>query len=318
MAVPNAYLLEELEPVVAENLNRHMSMAQEWHPHDYIPWSQGRDFAFLGGEDYSPEQSQLSETAKAAMFTNLLTEDNLPSYHREIATRFGRDGAWGTWVGRWTAEENRHGIAMRDYLVVTRGVDPVELERARMDYMTSGYDSGDKTSLEAVAYVSFQELATRVSHRNTGKVTHDPIADKMLARISKDENLHMVFYRNIVAAALEIAPDETMRAIADEVIGFEMPGATMAGFRRSSMIIAKAGIYDLRLHHDDVIMPVLRHWNVFDREGFGPEGEKAREELATFLTALDDQASRFVERRSENRARVAANNDGRANPDIAS
>ena len=46
------------------------------------------------------------------MFVNLLTEDNLPSYHREIATRFGRDGAWGTWVGRWTAEENRHGIAM--------------------------------------------------------------------------------------------------------------------------------------------------------------------------------------------------------------
>ena len=81
---------------------------------------------------------------------------------------------------------------MRDYLVVTRGVDPVELERARMDYMTSGYDSGDKTPLEAVTYVSFQELATRVSHRNTGKVTNDPVADRMLARISKDENLHMV------------------------------------------------------------------------------------------------------------------------------
>ena len=158
-----ARLLEELEPVVAENLDRHLGLAQEWHPHDYIPWSEGRDFAFLGGEDYSPEQSRLSETAKAAMITNLLTEDNLPSYHREIATRFGRDGAWGTWVGRWTAEENRHGIAMRDYLVVTRGVDPVELERARMDYMTSGYDSGDKTPLEAVTYGSFQELATRTT-----------------------------------------------------------------------------------------------------------------------------------------------------------
>ena len=288
-AVPTN-LLEELEPVVAENLDRHLAMAQEWHPHDYIPWSEGRDFAFLGGEDWSPEQSRLSETAKAAMFTNLLTEDNLPSYHREIATRFGRDGAWGTWVGRWTAEENRHGIAMRDYLVVTRGVDPVELERARMDYMTSGYDSGDKTALEAVTYVSFQELATRVSHRNTGKVTDDPIADRMLARISKDENLHMVFYRNIVAAALEIAPDATMRAIADEVIGFEMPGATMAGFRRNSMIIAKAGIYDLRLHHDDVIMPVLRHWDVFDRTDLGPDGEQAREELAAFLEGLDAQA----------------------------
>ena len=44
------------------------------------------------------------------MITNLLTEDNLPSYHREIAENFSQDGAWGTWVGRWTAEENRHGI----------------------------------------------------------------------------------------------------------------------------------------------------------------------------------------------------------------
>jgi acyl-[acyl-carrier-protein] desaturase len=303
---PQAAVLEELEPVVAQNLDRHLSLAREWHPHDYIPWSEGRDFAFLGGEDWAPEQSRLDETAKAAMITNLLTEDNLPSYHREIATRFGRDGAWGQWVGRWTAEENRHGIALRDYLVVTRGVDPVELERARMDYMTSGYDSGDKTPLQAVAYVSFQELATRVSHRNTGRATGDPIADQLLARIATDENLHMVFYRNLVDAAFDVDPDATMRAVADEVIGFEMPGATMAGFRKNSMLIAKAGIYDLRLHHDEVVAPILRKWKVFERTDLGPEGERAREELATFLTGLDAQATRFVESRERSRARAAA------------
>ena len=55
--------------------------------------------------------------------------------------------------------------------MVTRGVDPVELEHARMDYMTAGLRLGDKNMLEAIAYVSFQELATRVSHRNTGKAT---------------------------------------------------------------------------------------------------------------------------------------------------
>jgi acyl-[acyl-carrier-protein] desaturase len=299
-------VLIELEPVVAANLDRHLGLAREWHPHDYIPWSEGRDFAFLGGEDWAPEQSRLDETAKAAMITNLLTEDNLPSYHREIATRFGRDGAWGTWVGRWTAEENRHGIALRDYLVVTRGVDPVELERARMDYMTSGYDSGDKTPLQAVAYVSFQELATRVSHRNTGRATGDPIADKLLARIATDENLHMVFYRNLVDAAFDIDPDETMRAVADEVIGFEMPGANMAGFRKNSMLIAKAGIYDLRLHHDEVVAPILRKWRVFERSDFGAVGEQAREELAAFLAGLDSQATRFVESRERARARTAA------------
>jgi acyl-[acyl-carrier-protein] desaturase len=264
----------------------------------------GRDFQ--PDEPWNADEVPLPDSVRSALFVNLLTEDNLPSYHREIATRFGRDGAWGTWVGRWTAEENRHGIALRDYLVVTRGVDPVELERARMDYMTSGYDSGDKTALEAVAYVSFQELATRVSHRNTGRATGDPIADKLLARIATDENLHMVFYRNLVDAAFDIDPDATMRAVADEVINFEMPGANMAGFRKNSMLIAKAGIYDLRLHHDEVVAPILRKWRVFERDGFGPVGEQAREELAVFLTGLDAQAARFVEMREKQRARVAA------------
>ncbi|SEO99708.1 acyl-ACP desaturase [Trujillonella endophytica] len=303
---PHAALLTELEPVVADNLDRHLSLAKEWHPHDFVPWSEGRDFAALGGEDWSPEQSRLDETARAAMITNLLTEDNLPSYHREIATRFGRDGAWGQWVGRWTAEENRHGIALRDYLLVTRGVDPVALERARMDYMTSGYDSGDKSPLEALAYVSFQELATRVSHRNTGRATGDPIADKLLARIATDENLHMVFYRNLMAAAFDIDPDLSMQAVTTEVVGFAMPGAGMAGFRRMSTLIAKAGIYDLRLHHDEVVSPVLRAWRVFERTDLGAAGEKAREELAEFVTGLDAAASRFVESRERARARVAA------------
>jgi acyl-[acyl-carrier-protein] desaturase len=301
----NARLLHELEPVVEENLERHIALAKPWQPHDYVPWSRGRDFAFLGGEDWAPEDSPLDPVAKTAMVVNLLTEDNLPSYHREIATRFGRDGAWGEWVGRWTAEEGRHGIALRDYLVVTRGVDPVELERLRMMHMTAGYDSGDKTPLQTVAYVSFQELATRVSHRNTGAATGCPLAEQLLQRIATDENLHMVFYRNLVAAALDRAPDATMCAIRDEVVGFEMPGAGMPDFTRNSVTIAKAGIYDLRLHHDEVIQPVLRFWKIFSRD-FGPAGERAREELSTFLGLLDQQAARFIEQRDRLLARQEA------------
>jgi acyl-[acyl-carrier-protein] desaturase len=302
-------LLHELEPVVEENLNRHLSVFKNWMPHDYIPWSQGRDFAFLGGEDWVPEDSPLDPSAKVAMVVNLLTEDNLPSYHREIATRFGKDGAWGQWVGRWTAEEGRHGIALRDYLVVTRGVDPVELENLRIAHMTAGYDSGDKSALRTVVYVSFQELATRVSHRNTGRATGCPLAEQLLARIALDENLHMIFYRNLVAAAFDRAPDATMEAVRDEVLGFEMPGANMPGYTRNAVTIAKAGIYDLRLHHDAVVQPILKYWNVFTRSDLGPAGEKAREELAEFLVGLDVQASRFIEQREKMRARQAARAD---------
>ncbi|MGI8880445.1 MAG: acyl-ACP desaturase [Jatrophihabitans sp.] len=302
----HATVLHELEPVVAANLDRHLSLAKSWMPHDYVPWSRGKDFAFLGGEDWRPEDSPLDPVAKTAMIVNLRTNDNLPTYHREIATLFGRDGAWGQWVGRWTAEEGRHGIALRDYLVVTRGVDPVALEALRMEHMIAGYDSGDKTVLQALAYVSFQELATRVSHRNTGRATGCPIAEQLLARIAMDENLHMVFYRNLTSAAFDVDPDATMEAVRDEVVGFAMPGAGMTDFLRNSAIIAKAGIYDLRLHHDEVVQPVLKFWRVFERTDLGPAGEKARTELAEFLISLDAQATRFVEQRERRRAKAAA------------
>jgi acyl-[acyl-carrier-protein] desaturase len=288
-------LLRELEPVAEANLNRHLGLASEWMPHEYVPWSLGRDFDTLPWE---PGQSVLSDIAQIAFEVNLLTEDNLPSYHREIATIFGWDGVWGTWVHRWTAEEGRHSIAMRDYILVTRGVDPVTLERGRMHQMQHGYDSGSKTPLQALAYVSFQELATRISHRNTGRYTEDPGAEKLLARVAADENLHMIFYRNLVAAALEIEPSRTVRAIRDEVLGFQMPGTGIDGFDAKAKKIAKAGIYDLRIHHDDVISPLLRHWRFFDLSGLDGEAEQARADVASFLASLNSLAKRYEERKA--------------------
>ena len=300
-------ILRELEPVVEANLERHLKVAKEWMPHEYVPWGQGRDFdGVLGGEAWEPGQSQISEVAQTSLVVNLLTEDNLPSYHHEIATVFGRDGAWGTWVHRWTAEEGRHGIAIRDYLLATRSVDPVALERARMTHMGAGFESANHDDLlRSLAYVSFQELATRISHRNTGKITNDKLCDQLLARIALDENLHMLFYRNLLSAALELAPNQAMRAITEVVKSFEMPGHTIQDFTRKSVQIALAGIYDLRIHHDDVLSPVLRTWGVFDLEGLDADGEQARDELAAFLGGLDKAAARFEDKRSAHRAKLA-------------
>jgi acyl-[acyl-carrier-protein] desaturase len=154
--------------------------------------------------------------------------------------------------------------------------------------------------------VAFQELATRISHRNTGKATGDPIAEQLLARVAADENLHMVFYRNLLAAAFDLAPNESMRAVADVVAQFQMPGAGIEGFQRKALSIALAGIYDLRLHRDEVLLPVLRQWNVFDRSDLDGDGEKAREQLAAHMSELDVQATRFEEKRAARRARLDA------------
>ena len=108
--LPNIELLRALEPVAEKLINRHLSMTKDWNPHDYIPWSEGKNYYALGGQDWDPDQAKLSDVARVAMVQNLLTEDNLPAYHREIAMNFSMDSAWGYWVNRWTAEENRHGI----------------------------------------------------------------------------------------------------------------------------------------------------------------------------------------------------------------
>ncbi len=260
-------LLRELEQVVEGELNRHYAVAKEWFPHDYIPWSDGRNFdGLMEGDPWSPEDAEIPDVARSALIVNLLTEDNLPSYHHEIAVIFGRDAAWGEWVHRWTAEEGRHGIAMRDYMLVKRMVDPVELERFRMTHMSAGYQSAHGEDLmRSLAYVSFQELATRVSHRNTG-----------------------------------------MQAILDVVTTFEMPGAGIPGFQRKAVEMAVEGIYDQRQHHDDVVMPVLRYCKVFELDGLSGEGEKARTELAEFLEGLDTSATRFTEKRDALKARLAA------------
>jgi acyl-[acyl-carrier protein] desaturase len=299
-------LLRELNQPVEVELNRHLQQAKEWFPHDFIPWSEGRNYdGLMGGDPWSPDDAPVSDVARSALIVNLLTEDNLPSYHHEIATIFGRDDAWGDWVHRWTAEEGRHGIAMRDYMLVKRLVDPVALERFRMTHMSQGYQSAHSGELlRSLAYVSFQELATRVSHRNTGRYTNDPMCDQLLARIAADENLHMVFYRNLLGAALELAPDQTMVAIADVVKGFAMPGTDIPGFQRKAVEMAVAGIYDLRSHRDEVVSPVLRFWKVWDIEGLGAEGEQARAELATFMADLDKQAARFEDKRDTLRARM--------------
>jgi acyl-[acyl-carrier-protein] desaturase len=123
-------LLLELEPTGARLLDRHLSTAKEWFPHEMVPWSRGRDF--VEGESFDPSEAPLPPAVRSALILNLLTEDNLPHYFRTIVSHFGTAEVWSEWNRRWTAEEGRHSMVIRDYLTVTRSIDLRQLERARM------------------------------------------------------------------------------------------------------------------------------------------------------------------------------------------
>ena len=296
MPIPSKDLLGELEPVVGKTLERHLATAVEWFPHDFVPYELGRNFET---EPWRATDSRLDGIARTAMELNLLTEDNLPYYHLAIWEIVGGDGAWGEWIRRWTAEEGRHSIAMRDYLTVTRGVDPVALERGRMDHVSRGfYPKALPSPLDGLIYVTFQELATRIAHRNTGGITGDPAAERLMARIALDENLHYVFYRDVAGSAIELDPSAMVLAMHRQILGFTMPGFELPGFREKAIRIASAGIYDLRIHHDQVLIPVLKKWRLTELDGLSDEASCARDEIFDFLERLDVNATRFQEKRA--------------------
>jgi hypothetical protein len=137
-------------------------------------------------------------------------ELNLPYYFSSIDNLFGRDGAWGYWTRRWTAEEGRHSIVLRDYLIMSGHINPVDLERARMAQVTGGVSPHPGSIADTFVYLALQELATRIAHHNTGKALPDAEGYGVMKRVAADENLHYLFYRDLVSAALEIDPSGMM------------------------------------------------------------------------------------------------------------
>ncbi|RDI59074.1 acyl-ACP desaturase [Nocardia pseudobrasiliensis] len=274
-------LLEKLADEVETNLRRHIAAADGWQPHDYVPWDDGRNFGFLGGTDWEPGQSELGEVAKLALTVSVLIADNLPSYHREIG-KYLRTGPWWRWVGRWTAEENRHEIMIRNYLMVTRAVDPVELERMRMAHMTTGFRRPALHLLDVLATCAFEEAAAAIRHRNTAALGENPIVTTIGERLAADDELQLEFFANLVAAGLDLAPDQGVRAIADRIADFRVPDVALTDGRNSTDVLAAAGIYDPEREGELVFAPLLERWNIFSRTDFGEDGELARAELARY------------------------------------
>lgn len=289
-------LLKELEPEAERLLNRHLESAEEWYPHEHVPWERAPR---LHEEGFTYGKNSLPAGVTAALLVNLLTEDNLPWYTRTISRMFGGESAWGVWAQRWTAEEGRHSIVMRDYITVSGLVDPKELEDGRMAQVSSAIVPEPVSAADGMCYVAVQELATRISHRNTGTMLEDKVGYDVMMKLSSDENRHHLFYRDLVTKFLELDPSSCVQALERQIVNFAMPGVGIPGFVEHSKAIAAAGIYDFTIHHERIIVPlVLRHWAIDKVEGLDAEGEKARESLMRHIERVGKVAQRQADRRA--------------------
>jgi acyl-[acyl-carrier-protein] desaturase len=92
--------------------------------------------------------------------------------------------------------------------------------------------------------------------------------------------LHYLFYRDLTAAAFEIDPSATVLGLDRAVSTFAMPGLGIPDFDRISKAVAKVGIYDLLIHHDQILEPCIRrHWKLEEVTGLSDEAERARENI---------------------------------------
>lgn len=260
--VPNA-LITELEPVVMQELRRHLDSEDLWYAHDYVPFDQGENFAFLGGKDWDPSEVTLPKHITDALEILLITKDNLAGYHRELVEHFILEAKWGRWLGRWTAEEHLHAIALRNYLVVTREVDPVANEEVRVEHVVQGYRADTYSQLETLAFMAFFERAHAVYCRNLAAQTEDPTLAEMIGRIAKDEERHEDFFAKLVSHCLVSSRDETVDAIKRRAAELDVVGGDIVAYRDKVANVAEAGIFD-RAQLRQVISDRITAWGLAD------------------------------------------------------
>jgi len=282
--VKDRAIVAELAGPAAGLFDRHLSNSKEWYPFEDVPWDGAADFA---EERWNAQQYPLSEGVKSAIIVNVLTEDNLPYYTHTLMSAVSPKHPLSEWSRRWTAEEWRHSAAIRDWILTTRAIDPYRLEDDRMVQMSRGQVPESNSVAEMIAYVSFQELATQVAHRNTGQaLDKTKRGKKIMSKVAGDEGLHHAFYRDLVQAALEIDPSTMVVAIQSELRNFKMPGTGIPGFAEHEEVIALAGIFGAQQFVDAVVKPTLEYWGLDALGGLSPEAEKAREKISRNVAGL--------------------------------
>jgi len=270
------------EPVLQQAMDEHLARRKLWFPNDLMP----ADATMDAGDDAALAEIRknakgLPDSVRVAVALNLLTEEGLPHFHRLIATHMGNESAWRAWNNVWTAEEDRHGCAMRDYVRDARLFNMGELEKLQYQYIAAGFDpEWEQDPYRLMAYTSLQEKATQISHANTGRLAgnHEPMLQKVLAHLAGDESRHYQFYRSTFAEILRVDSNRALAALLKVVLGFSMPGHNIDGFSGMSDVLDRSNIFGTR-QYLKIVAELLEYWNIGGMTGLDAEGASAQERL---------------------------------------
>ena len=273
-------VLSDLEPLVDELMVAHESKRVLWFPSELLAAAPDTD-PDVYVQELRARSKGISTPARVALALNLLTEEGLPHFHRLLAVYLGNESFWSKWTNLWTAEEDRHGAVLHDYMHDSRILDSPVLERMQFEYLKAGFaPAWDRDPYRVFVYTSLQERATQVSHANTGKLAseNEPLIGEVLSNVAKEEARHYTFYRAIFKAVLERDPNAAMVSAAEIMPSIDMPGISMPHFREMADVIRRAGIYGPR-DYLRIVEELIRFWALEAVSGLDDIGRKAQEKI---------------------------------------
>ncbi len=184
-----AKVLETLEPLVEELMGQHLEKRNLWYSSDFLPADERESDETVRALTRLRDGARgLPDAVRVAVALNLLTEEGLPHFHRILSTYLGSNNAWSKWNFLWTAEEDRHGAALRDHARDARLFRFREIEMLQHAYNAEGFTPDwDKDPYRVFVYTTLARTGDSVlssQYRPVGgRIRAGPEGDARAGRV---------------------------------------------------------------------------------------------------------------------------------------
>ncbi len=181
----------------------------------------------------------------AALTTAMLVESDNPVYMMELLASLRPYQYLAAFIPIWGEEEVKH------FLILKLALLRLGVERSVLDQMIDAtraatWEIPPSYSPAMIAtYTSVQEQLTAIFYEGLATRCQDPVLQRILRRIAKDERRHHAYYRKLTKSFLaDDSSGKTKSEVRQALLEFEMPGPGIVDEypRRAEVMIEAAGI----------------------------------------------------------------------------
>jgi acyl-[acyl-carrier-protein] desaturase len=289
-------VIQSIEGFVGGHLDSLLIKVEEsWQPSDFLPDLNAENWVDQV-TDFRKCAAALSDEVLVVLVGDMVTEEALPTYQTWLNRLQGvtdLTGAslspWARWSRGWTSEENRHGDLLNKYLYLTGRVDMRSIETTIHHLINNGFDpQTENDPYLGFVYTSFQERATKISHRNVGVLAKRAGEDhlhKICGMIAGDEARHEKAYKLFMSKIFELDPAKAVLAFAQMMKSkIAMPAMLMDDgndkklFSKFSLVAQKIGVYTAK-DYAEIIGALVNDWKIEGLTGISGASAKAQEYL---------------------------------------